>query len=293
VNSEIFEIFRRPQQLVLPELVGLGWCRTDYPRLGGVRPDGYLGFEVGYLERGSIEWWTEDGLEEAGPGSVIVDWPGDWQGGVSAIMHPCERYWVRFNFPPAGALPGLRDDTVAALAECFGGMRTRFFPASPLMKGYFEQLLAQQREPDTFAEEASRAAFHQILFQAAHDAERDQQVAFSPAVQHAVAFFDSNIDRDHRIEEVAGEVSLSIGYFHELFLREVGYSPAHYHMRRRITAAKRRLIYSDASITAISMDLGFSSSQYFATAFKKIVGLSPGAYRTLREGSANERSEAG
>ena len=99
-------MYRQPQPLVLPELVALGWCKTDYPRLGGVRTDGYDGLEIGYVERGSIEWLTDSGLQEAGPGSIIIDWPGDWQGGVNAIVHPCERYWVRFNFPPKGRLPG-------------------------------------------------------------------------------------------------------------------------------------------------------------------------------------------
>lgn len=283
MNSELFEIFRPPQRLVLPELISLGWCRTDYPRLGGQRPDGQDAFEIGFLERGSIEWWTEAGLIEAGPGSVIIDRPGDWQGGVDAIVHPCQRYWVRFNFPPLGALPGLAGDTAARLAGWFGSHHRRHFPASPQHKTYFEQLLAFQRAPGTFAEEASRAIFHLILFLAVHDGERDEQIAYAPQVRAALAYFDARITEDCHVEEVARHVGLSVGYLHELFTREVGVTPSQYHLRQRIAAAKRELIRSDASVACLAANAGFSSSQYFATVFKKVVGLTPTEYRTLRD----------
>jgi AraC-like DNA-binding protein len=39
------------------------------------------------------------------------------------------------------------------------------------------------------------------------------------------------------------------------------------------------LIYSDLSITQIAMELGYSSSQHFATQFKNISGTSPNQYR--------------
>lgn len=284
LNSEVFEIYRG-EELVLPNLLGLGWCRTDYPRLGGPRTDGRIGFEVGYIDRGSVEWLNDTGLDEAGPGSVVLDWPGDWQGGVSAIVHPCERYWVRFNFRPAGSLPWLPERTVAALEAAFLDMRVRHFPASPQMKSYFQQLVGQQRAPGAFAEDVSRAAFHQILFLVVHDYQRGQRIAHSAMVRQALEIFDTHVAEDCRVEEVARRLDVSVGYFHQLFAREVGVTPAQYHLSKRIAAAKRELIYSDTSITTLSLGLGFSSSQYFATAFKKVVGLSPGEYRTLREGA--------
>ena len=70
---------------------------------------------------------------------------------------------------------------------------------------------------------------------------------------------------------------------HDLFQRDVGVTPARFHARARIALGKRQLIYSDASVTEIAMGLGYSSSQYFATSFKRIVGLTPADYRRLRE----------
>ncbi len=282
MNNETFEMYRRPQPLVLPELVSLGVFETSEVRLGGVRTDGQDGLEIGYLEHGSVEWLTADGLEEAGPNSLMIDRPGEWQGGASAIVHPCRRYWLRFRFPPKGELPGVSAARAAELAAVYAGLARRHFPASPGMRTLFEQLVAQQRAPQDFAEEMSRSLFHQILFGVVRDYRRDRATTYSPAVRGALSLFASHLDQDFRTEDVAARVGLSTGYFHDLFQREVGHTPAQFHLRLRISAAKRALVYTNGTITTIAMTLGFSSSQYFSTAFRKVVGLTPTEYRQLR-----------
>ena len=173
--------------------------------------------------------------------------------------------------------------TTDQLADWFHGENRRHFPASPRHKGHFEQLLELQRHPVTFAEEASRAIFHLILFLAVHDGERHEEIEYSATTGAALAYFDGHLTQDCHVEEVAHHVGLSVGYFHELFVREVGLTPSQYHLRKRIAAAKRELIYSDTSVTNLAADIGFSSSQYFATVFRKVVGLTPTEYRTLRD----------
>lgn len=282
MNNERFEMYRRPEKLVLPELVSLGTFETSEVRLGGVRTDGQDGLEIGYLEHGSVEWLTEGGLEEAGPNSLMIDRPGEWQGGKSAIVHPCRRYWLRFRFPPNGALPGVSAARAAELSTVYASMARRHFPASPGMLTLFAQLVAEQRAPREFAEELSRSLFHQILFGVVRDYRRDQAAVHSAAVRQALALLRGHLDHDFRTEEVAARVGLSTGYFHDLFLREVGSTPAQFHLRLRISAAKRALIDTEETVTQIAMGLGFSSSQYFSTAFRKVVGLTPSDYRRLR-----------
>lgn len=283
LNKDFFEIFRKPQPLVLPELVSLGRCVTNQPHQGGVRTDGQDGLEIGYIDSGSIEWWTGGGLEEAGAGSFIIDWPGDWQGGTDAIIHPCRRYWVRFNFPPRGELPGISDATLASLKAVFETMTVRHFPAVSPVKELFEQLLHQQRSPGWFGEEISRAVFHQILFATANASRLNRQVRRSRAVVSAIEYMRDHLHEECRVEDVAAHVGLSVGYFHEIFWREVRITPSQFHLRSRVALAKRELIYTDAAITGIAMKLGYSSSQYFATVFKKVVGMTPKEYRGLHE----------
>ncbi len=61
-------------------------------------------------------------------------------------------------------------------------------------------------------------------------------------------------------------------------------TPADYIKEQRLEYAKRRLIESDASITKIALELGFSSSSYFCAFFKKQTAYTPMFYRMLHKG---------
>lgn len=68
-------------------------------------------------------------------------------------------------------------------------------------------------------------------------------------------------------------------YFAHQFKALYDYTPIDYLQRRRIGEAQTLLINTDLSITEIAYQVGFNSSSYFTTLFKKIVKLSPRAYR--------------
>ena len=78
---------------------------------------------------------------------------------------------------------------------------------------------------------------------------------------------------------MARKAHLSASQFKSRFEKETGVSPWQYILNARIEAAKQRLTAGDESITQIAMDLGFASSQYFATTFKRITGVTPHGYR--------------
>jgi transcriptional regulator GlxA family with amidase domain len=50
-------------------------------------------------------------------------------------------------------------------------------------------------------------------------------------------------------------------------------------LEQRIQRAKNLLGSSQRTMSEIALACGFSSSQHFATAFRKQVGTTPGAYR--------------
>lgn len=71
-------------------------------------------------------------------------------------------------------------------------------------------------------------------------------------------------------------VSRSRGY--DIFHRNFGLSPKEYILRKKITVAKQMLM-KGKSVTTIAYDLGFSSSQNFATVFKRLTCVTPTKYR--------------
>jgi AraC family L-rhamnose operon regulatory protein RhaS len=86
---------------------------------------------------------------------VLIDPPGDWQGGMDAIIHPCKRYWLRVEFPHDRALPGLSYEVTQSMTRSFESFERRFFPGSPVLRDLFSGLLDSQRHSALYAEEFS------------------------------------------------------------------------------------------------------------------------------------------
>jgi AraC-like DNA-binding protein len=73
-------------------------------------------------------------------------------------------------------------------------------------------------------------------------------------------------------------VRLSPYHFCRAFKRSFGVPPQRYQNNRRIEHAKRLLANSELSVTDVALQIGFGSSTSFATAFRKVTGLSPSTY---------------
>lgn len=101
----------------------------------------------------------------------------------------------------------------------------------------------------------------------------------SPTIRQAIQFVARQPKRMFAIRELARLCGLSESRFKERFRHEVGVPPAEYMIRRKIDAAKSLLLSGNQTVTGIAMGLGFSSSQYFATTFKRYTGRTPGEYR--------------
>jgi AraC-like DNA-binding protein len=84
--------------------------------------------------------------------------------------------------------------------------------------------------------------------------------------------------------------------FRERFLAETGFTPHEYQARAQVQEAKHLLSATELPITDIAFELNYSSSQYFATVFRRLAGITPQAYRRLhqqRHKSAGLRKRAG
>lgn len=127
----------------------------------------------------------------------------------------------------------------------------------------------------------ARAALHYILLTIVrdHDAHRAaldaRSAGTSPAIRRALRWLEKHAVEDFAMYELAAVAQLSASRFHERFLQEVGFTPAEYRSPLRVTRAKRLLREGKRSVTDIAFDLGFSSSQYFATVFRNHSGLTP------------------
>lgn len=81
------------------------------------------------------------------------------------------------------------------------------------------------------------------------------------------------------VDELAARVGLSRSYFSVLFKKEVGLPVSDYIRNKRIEAAENMLKYSNFSLLEIGSYLAFNSQSHFVSVFKRVTGMTPGAYR--------------
>jgi len=92
-------------------------------------------------------------------------------------------------------------------------------------------------------------------------------------------YMDSVIGRDVGLDAVCAHFHINKSYFIQLFRSAYGVTPHRYLTEKRVEAAKKLLEGRDTEIKAISELVGFSSTQYFSTVFKKYTSFTPGEYR--------------
>lgn len=102
---------------------------------------------------------------------------------------------------------------------------------------------------------------------------RDEQVGRALALLHARPAHDWTLDA------LAKEVAMSRSAFAERFTGFVGQPPMQYLARWRMQLASSLLARGGATIAAIASEVGYESEAAFSRAFKKLVGVSPSAWR--------------
>lgn len=103
-----------------------------------------------------------------------------------------------------------------------------------------------------------------------------------PQIGQALKLIHGQPAEDWTIEGLAKEVGLSRSAFAERFTQYASVSPMQYVAQWRMQLAARRLEVPGVSIAQAAAEVGYESEAAFSRAFKKLVGLPPGAWRKGR-----------
>jgi AraC family transcriptional regulator len=98
-------------------------------------------------------------------------------------------------------------------------------------------------------------------------------------IRRLLDYIEAHLGEDVSLQSMAAAVELSPLYLSRAFRATVGESPHQYVIARRVERAKRLLRDTEASIAEIAFASGFSSQSHMSTWFRRLVGVSPAAYR--------------
>lgn len=269
--------FRR---LGIPSVPVLG--RYNYTRaMPGLEAHRHSGaIEICYLVRGRQTYEVAGRRFGLRGGDVFLTFPGEEHGTGGEPEEKGLLYWVTLRAPlqTGGSLLGLPCAESKALWKALKGLSRRHFPGTSEMKSHLDTVtaLAHQR-----VSPLSRIAArnHLMAFVLAIVSAHGKAVLAMERRRFADVFswIESHIELpdDLTVARLAQAAGLSPSRFQAAFKQETGMPPAEFALRARIAEASRRLAKPGADVTSVAFALGFSSSQYFASAFRRFTNSSP------------------
>ena len=90
-----------------------------------------------------------------------------------------------------------------------------------------------------------------------------------------------NKKSDITIDDVATHAGFSTDYFNRIFFAHTGFNIMEYVRFSRLKKAAHLLRGTNNDILDIALDCGYEAHESFSRAFKKHVGVSPGAWKSV------------
>jgi AraC-like DNA-binding protein/quercetin dioxygenase-like cupin family protein len=267
--------------LEVPHLRVLGRYRylRAHPPLADHSHPGMM--EISYLARGTQNYWMGKTCFRMSGGDLFVTFPDEPHSTGPDPEHCGLMFWMILELPKSpDNFMGLPTKHAQAYWEGLRNFPHRHCSAGPglqpILDGVFRTAASEQTP-------LRRARMHlgilEYLLEILSLAQREPVRALSPEMAIVVEHIESHIDEPLPVERLARESGLSIPRFKSRFRAEAGFPPAEFVLRRRIERASRLLSSTHATVLEIALQSGFTSSQYFASAFRRVTGMTPTAFR--------------
>lgn len=226
-------------------------------------------FEITHLREGNLSWEMDSCPLLLGPGDVLVVPPGTLHGGSWAMMQPCRLDFLQIK-------NSLRPSRLRPLLTPLAAIAGKPFHGTGEVAVAFDRILAEVRKTDAWSESAMESAVVLLVAAVARAniAEQNDTRNYSEPVVRVIRALETNPRRWFTIHDLAGLCGLRATQLQLRFRLETGQSINTFALDYRLSRACS-LLESGTSVTDTATRLGFSSSQYFATAFKRQFGISP------------------
>lgn len=101
-----------------------------------------------------------------------------------------------------------------------------------------------------------------------------------PSIGRALSLLHEKPGTPWTVERLADEAAVSRSTLHERFVHYIGQPPMQYLTQWRMQVASRMLRDTSAKVLEVALGVGYESEAAFSRAFKRVVGVAPGAWRS-------------
>jgi AraC family transcriptional regulator of arabinose operon len=173
------------------------------------------------------------------------------------------------------------------MLHCKGIKTSGVFAVSepPVLESHIRKALQLLSKPTEMAGLDGSALAYQLLidlFKYVWNEKQENHDYNSKRLKYVTDLIEKELGSTLSIERLAETAGVTPQYFCEIFKNITNQRPTEYINQRRIDKAKDLIISNPVKkIGDIAVEVGFESSSYFATVFRKLEGLSPNKYREL------------
>jgi len=229
-------------------------------------------FEITYVTKGVISFHVNSTEYKVNGGDAFIAFPNEVHSTNGVPMSLGQIYWLQLDISDADNFLFLNRDAANLLISDLQkidhhNIRTDNKEIRNILVKAFELT-------STTGNEYMVASYITIYLRLLINFSNETLFPLTPDIGNALTYIMDNITSDLSLDDIARFCLLSTSHFKQKFKNEMGISPRNFINQQKIEHAKT-LLPTCASITDVSMALGFNSSNYFAVVFKKYTACSP------------------
>lgn len=272
-----------------PHIIEFALKKISTIQFGSLKKETADFFRFYYVIDGRFDWMIEQQHYVLYPGDLAVILPGQSFGGEKDLLDIGTISWIHLKSEQLERNGKIAMGSWSRLSdnECKPIGRILLLNNYPVLSKVKEvgQLFQNMQSEFVNQEIGYRARINQLIDELfiligrqltrQNNSRRDFPQTFLKLEQT----LRENLSHQWTLEEMAALVGLGTTAFSQKVKNYTGFSPLNYLINIRITEAIKLLKRADVHVTDIALDVGFYSSQHFATTFKKLTGYTPSDFR--------------
>lgn len=273
---------------VFPHIVEFGLKKINTIQFDSLKKQQSSCLRFYYVMDGRFEWYIKNQIHSLFPGDLAIVYPGQYFGNEKGFMEIGTVYWIQLQWlhSTQSAKETLRWSRFSS-SECQMISRvlslnnalvlSRFKEAISIFQTIHQEFQHQEMgynvRVNLLLDELLILVARRLMQQ--QGSGRDFPQIFLKLEQQLRA----NLSHQWTVEEMAALIGSGTTAFSEKVKNYTGFSPLNYLINIRISEAIKLLKQQNKAVTDIALDVGFYSSQHFATTFKKLTGYTPSEFR--------------
>lgn len=237
-------------------------------------------FEISLITQGHLSFYTNNEDYVVPGGSVFISYPNEIHSTHGAPLSPLKMYWLQIDVSNPEQFLFLDKKSAQNLIDSLSSLNKHLIKTDnkEIRKVIEKAFRLSLEKCKPMLVTSYILTFLELLLTCADQVVLDE----SHEIQDVTKYIHNHIYDNLDLDDLAARSSLSLSQFKVNFARIMGTPPRQYINHAKVDYAKK-LLRSGLSVTEVAMQLGFSSSSYFATVFKKYVNCSPLKYSKMNQ----------